>query len=308
MTPVTTKAELRAAADAARRAGRRVGLVPTMGALHDGHRSLLRAARAADDLVVLTIFVNPLQFGPGEDLDGYPRDLARDLGVARDEGVDVVFAPPVAEMYPRPMLTTVHVAGVTDGMCGAARPTHFDGVTTVVAKLFAVVGPCRAYFGRKDHQQLVAVTRMVEDLDLPVEVVGCPVVREPDGLAMSSRNVYLDAGERRSARVLSEALRLAAGAVASGARDGTVVQELVRRTVAAVPGVELEYVEVRDARDLERVTHLDGEVVVALAARVGRTRLIDNCTLDVSDHDVVADLGVVVERSREESEATCDAG
>jgi pantoate--beta-alanine ligase len=258
--------------------------------------------------VVLTIFVNPLQFGAGEDLAAYPRDLDADLALALDEGVDIVFAPSVNEMYPRAMLTSVHVDALTDGLCGASRPDHFDGVTTVVAKLFAVAGPSRAYFGRKDFQQLATVIRMTEDLELPVEVVGCPIVREDDGLAMSSRNAYLDPEQRRAAAILSASLREGAAAVAGGERDAAAVIDVIRRTVSAVGAVELEYVEVRDARDLEVVTRLDGEVLVALAARVGRTRLIDNCTLDVSDRGVVADLGTNVERSREESEATCDAG
>ena len=188
--------DLRARCEDTRHRGGTVGLVPTMGFFHEGHRSLMRAARAHHDLVVTTIFVNPLQFGPTEDLDAYPRDLAGDAAAADAEGVDLLFTPSVAEMYPEPTRTTVHVAGLTEGLCGAERPTHFDGVTTVVAKLFSIVGPCHAYFGRKDFQQLAVVTRMAADLDLPVRVVGCPLVREPDGLAMSSRNVRLDAGER----------------------------------------------------------------------------------------------------------------
>src|SRR5919201_150183 len=188
MRQIETISELRAACDDARAGGRRVGLVPTMGFLHEGHRSLMRAARRDNDLVVVSIFVNPLQFGASEDLDRYPRDLAGDLAQRDHEGVDAVFTPSVAEMYPHgPSLTTVHVAQLTSDLCGAARPTHFDGVTTVVTKLFAIAGPCAAYFGRKDAQQLAVVTRMVDDLNLPVEIVGCPIVREADGLAMSSR-------------------------------------------------------------------------------------------------------------------------
>jgi len=180
MQHVDRIADLRVACERARAAGRRVGVVPTMGYLHEGHRSLMRAARAASDFVVVTIFVNPLQFGPHEDLDRYPRDLAGDLAGCEAEGVDCVFTPSPAEMYPRPTITTVHVEGLTAELCGAVRPTHFDGVTTVVAKLFAITGPCRAFFGRKDAQQLAVVTRMADDLNLPVEVVGCPIVREAD--------------------------------------------------------------------------------------------------------------------------------
>ena len=195
-------AAVRAACAATRARGGTVGLVPTMGYFHEGHRSLMRAARAAHDLVVVSLFVNPTQFGPNEDLDAYPRDLVADAAAATDEGVDVLFTPTVAEMYPDGARTTVHVDALTEGLCGASRPGHFDGVTTIVAKLFAIVGECSAYFGRKDAQQLAVVRRMAADLDLPVTVVGCPIVREPDGLAMSSRNAYLSSDERQRATVL----------------------------------------------------------------------------------------------------------
>jgi pantoate--beta-alanine ligase len=270
-------AELRAACDDARAAGRRVGLVPTMGFLHDGHRSLMRAARAANDFVVVTIFVNPLQFGAGEDLDRYPRDLSGDLAQCEAEHVDCVFAPTAAEMYPHGApVTTVHVERLTADLCGAARPTHFDGVTTVVTKLFSIVGSCRAYFGRKDAQQLAVIARMVDDLNLPVEVVGCRLVREADGLAMSSRNAYLSPEERRAALVLSRALNAAADAAAHGVRRASALVALVRETVAREPLVEIEYVEARDPRELTPVDTFDGPVLLALAARVGATRLIDN--------------------------------
>ncbi|MET0276286.1 MAG: pantoate--beta-alanine ligase, partial [Acidimicrobiia bacterium] len=205
MITVTTIAEVRASCDAARRRGARVGFVPTMGYFHEGHRSLMRAARADNDFVVVSLFVNPTQFGANEDLDAYPRDLEGDSTAAESEGVDVLFMPTVAEMYPAGARTTVHVDGLTAGLCGASRPGHFDGVTTVVAKLFSIIGPCRAYFGRKDAQQLAVIRRMTTDLDLPVDVVGSPLVREPDGLAMSSRNAYLSSDERRTALVLSRA-------------------------------------------------------------------------------------------------------
>ena len=283
--------ELRAACDDARAADKRVGLVPTMGFLHAGHRSLMRSARAATDFVVVTIFVNPLQFGAGEDLDRYPRDLAGDLEACAAEGVDCVFTPGVTEMYPRRPLTTVHVEGLTADLCGAARPTHFDGVTTVVAKLLAITGPCRAFFGRKDAQQLAVVTRMVDDLDLPVEVVGCPIVREPDGIAMSSRNAYLAVPDREAARVLSRALRRGVDAVVNGERDPACVARIVREVVATEPRVELEYAEVRDARELAPMTTLDGSVLIALAARVGTTRLIDNVFMQIDGAQVSADMG-----------------
>jgi pantoate--beta-alanine ligase len=291
MLHVETIAELRAACDGARAGGATVGLVPTMGYLHEGHRSLIRAARRDCDFVAVTIFVNPLQFGAGEDLDRYPRDLEGDLATSAQEGADLVFAPGIEEMYPRPLRTTVHVEGLTRELCGRARPTHFDGVTTVVTKLFSIVGPARAYFGRKDAQQLAVVTRMASDLDLPVEVVGCPLVREPDGLALSSRNAYLDAEQRRAATVLYRALRSAADAVRAGERDARRLAGAIRGIVAAEPAVTLEYVEVVDVAELEPISRLDGEVLIALAAHVGSTRLIDNIRLTVRGDTVAADLG-----------------
>jgi pantoate--beta-alanine ligase len=267
-----------------------------MGYLHEGHRSLMRVARAECDLVVVSIFVNPLQFGPSEDLDRYPRDLAGDIRACEAEGVDVLFVPTVAEMYPRAPLTTVHVEGFTASMCGLARPTHFDGVTTVVAKLFSIVGPCHAYFGRKDAQQLAVVTRMAEDLNLPVTVVGCPLVREPDGLAMSSRNAYLDEEQRRAALVLSRALRDAVDAITDGERAAQRLADQLRATIATEPTVELEYADIRAAIDLAPVDRIDGPVLIALAARVGTTRLIDNISVTVDGPHVSVDTGVVVTR------------
>ncbi|HTD48972.1 MAG TPA: pantoate--beta-alanine ligase [Acidimicrobiia bacterium] len=292
MLHVDRIADLRATCDRARRSEQRVGVVPTMGFLHDGHRSLMRAARATTDFVVVTIFVNPLQFGAGEDLDTYPRDLAGDLAQCAAEDVDCVFSPSVAEMYPRPPLTTLHVAQLSADLCGAARPTHFDGVTTVVAKLFAIVGPCAAFFGRKDAQQLAVVTRMADDLNLPVDVVGCPIVREPDGLAMSSRNAYLSSPDRQAALVLSRALHHAADLVVHGERDAGRLIQTVRDVVATEPRVALEYVEMRDAHELTPIVTVDGSVLIAVAAQVGQTRLIDNVVVRVDDAGVTADLGI----------------
>jgi pantoate--beta-alanine ligase len=252
----------------------------------------MRAARAHHDLVVTTIFVNPLQFGAGEDLDGYPRDLAADTAAAEAEGVDVLFVPSVPEMYPEPTVTTVHVAALTEGLCGAARPTHFDGVTTVVAKLFSIAGPCTAYFGRKDFQQLAVVRRMAADLDLPVEVVGCPLVREPDGVAMSSRNAYLSADERSRGTGIFASLRAGAAAVEDGERDPARVRATVEAE-AAGHRLELEYVEVRRASDLSSLAVIDGEIVIAVAAQVGKARLIDNVTLQIAGAEVSTDLGVI---------------
>jgi len=285
--------DLRALVDDARAIGSRVGFVPTMGYFHAGHRSLMRAARAENDFVVVSLFVNPLQFGPTEDLSAYPSDLDRDSAAAEAEGVDVLFTPTTEEIYPRPIVTTVHVDGLTNGLCGRSRPTHFDGVTTVVAKLFSMVGPCRAYFGRKDAQQLAVVRRMAEDLDLPVEVIGCPLVREPDGLAMSSRNAYLEPDDRRAAAILSRALHEAAAEVANGERDADSVHRVLTGLIATEPRVQLDYAEVVDAHDLTPVTKITGDVLVAVAANVGRGRLIDNMTVSVGPHSVDVDLGVV---------------
>jgi pantoate--beta-alanine ligase len=293
VAPIDTIVALRDACDRARASGGTVGLVPTMGFLHEGHRSLMRRARSEASFVVVTIFVNPLQFGPSEDLGSYPRDLAGDLAACAVEGVDVVFAPSVAEMYPRPPVTTVHVAGLTDGLCGDHRPGHFDGVTTVCTKLFSIAGPCRAYFGRKDAQQAAVVARMAADLDLPVEVVACPLVREADGLALSSRNAYLSPADRRAAPVLFRALRVAADAVVAGERDPHRLTVQVREIVAAEPAVELEYVEVRDAEAIAPIERVDGTVLLALAARLGGTRLIDNVAISVAGASVSVDLGTV---------------
>jgi pantoate--beta-alanine ligase len=274
---VTATADLRRALDEARRTGGTVGLVPTMGYLHDGHASLMAAARAECDLVVTTIFVNPLQFGAGEDLSAYPRDLDHDRRVAEGQGVDLVFAPPVEEMYGAgPVLTSVSVAQLSERLEGASRPTHFAGVATVVAKLFAIAGPCRAYFGEKDFQQLAVIRRMASDLSFPVEVVGCPTVRDLDGLALSSRNAYLEPDEREAAPVLVRALRAGAAAVLAGERDATTVEQLLADIVAAEPLAELDYAAVVDAATLTPVDPLAGELRLLVAARFGRARLIDN--------------------------------
>jgi len=276
LTTVTTIGELRAALDAARAAGRTVGFVPTMGYLHDGHASLLRAARADTDVVVLSIFVNPLQFAPSEDLDAYPRDLAGDTAVAEAAGADLVFAPSTREMYPEAVLTTVSVREVSAPLEGRTRPTHFDGVATVVTKLFAIVGPCRAYFGEKDFQQLAVVRRATADLSIPVEVVGCPTVREADGLAMSSRNVYLTAEERAAAPVLHRALEAGVAAIEAGERDPAVVRAILAGPIEAEPLAELDYAEVVDAATFAVPDPLVGTLRLLVAARFGGARLIDN--------------------------------
>ena len=276
MEVVTTAAALRTALDAVRHDGGTVGLVPTMGYLHDGHVSLMDAAVADNDVTATTIFVNPLQFAPTEDLAAYPRDLAGDTARCEAAGVGVLFTPSVEEMYPVPIQTTVSVAGITETMEGASRPSHFAGVATVVAKLFALAGPCRAYFGEKDFQQLAVVRTMARDLSFPVDVVGCPTVREPDGLAMSSRNAYLTPEERAAAPVLHRALQAGADAVRAGERDPAVVRGLLAGMVDAEPLAELDYAAVVDAATLEVVDPLVGEVRLLTAARFGRARLLDN--------------------------------
>ena len=282
MTPtvVTTKAALRAELAAARSAGRTIGLVPTMGYLHEGHASLARRARAENDLVVLTIFVNPTQFAPTEDLDRYPRDLPRDLVVAETEGVDLVFHPDADEMYDPEHATWIDVEGLADRLCGASRPGHFRGIATVVTKLFALCRPDRAYFGQKDAQQAFIVTRMAADLDLGVDIVVCPIVREADGLAMSSRNVYLTPEERAQAPVLSAALRKAETLVAAGERDAAVLVAAVQARLAASPLARVEYVELVAAATLAPIARLDGRSLLAVAVWFGRTRLIDNTVFD----------------------------
>jgi pantoate--beta-alanine ligase len=278
MEVVTTKAALRALLDTERAAGRTVGLVPTMGALHEGHLSLVGAARAECDVVAITIFVNPLQFAVGEDLDAYPRPLSRDLELAGSAGASVAFTPSTDEMYPRPSATNVHVEGLTASFEGASRPTHFDGVTTVVTKLFNIAGPCRAYFGEKDFQQLSVVRRMAADLDQPVTVVGCPIVREPDGLALSSRNVYLSPEQRTAAAVLNRALRAGAALVEQGERVPSAVAARMVEVVAAEPLALLDYAEVADPDTLEPPVALESgrSVQLLVAAGLGQTRLLDN--------------------------------
>jgi pantoate--beta-alanine ligase len=285
-TFLRAKDDLRSALASARAEGRTIGLVPTMGFLHEGHLSLLRAAREECDVVVMSLFVNPTQFGPGEDLDRYPRDEERDARLAAEAGVDLVYAPSVEEVYPRGFSTAVEVEGLTEILDGDPErrgPEHFRGVTTVVAKLFNSVQPDVAYFGQKDAQQLAAIRRMVRDLDIPVRVVGMPTVREPDGLAMSSRNAYLDSGERVRAAALSRALRAA---------DARAREESLQAGIAAAraeleaAGIEPEYLEARDPDDLSPVAKLNGSpVLLAVAARVGGARLIDNVLIHPDPSD-----------------------
>ncbi len=279
MTPlvVNTVQQLRPAVRAARESGKPVGLVPTMGALHQGHASLLRLARTDGGLVVATIFVNPTQFGPGEDYTRYPRTLPQDLAVCAAEGVDVTFIPDTEAMYPPDFRTFVEVTGLEDVLCGAARPGHFRGVCTVVLKLFNLVQPDRAYFGQKDAQQVRIIRQMVRDLDVPVDIVVGPTVREPDGLALSSRNQYLDPDQRRQAPVLYQALREARERLEAGERDPAALRQVMADRVATAPGAVLDYAAVVDADTLQPpAPRVHGRTLLALAVKFGATRLIDN--------------------------------
>ncbi|HEX5948886.1 MAG TPA: pantoate--beta-alanine ligase [Actinomycetota bacterium] len=284
MEVIATREAFADAAATARADGRTVGFVPTMGFLHDGHRSLMTVAREGTDLVAVSIFLNPLQFGPGEDLAAYPRDLDRDLEVCVKEGVDVVFAPDADEMYPDGLPEVTVDPGPMGGRFeGVARPGHFRGVCTVVAKLLGIVGACRAYFGEKDAQQLFIVRRMARDLDLAAEIVGCPTVREPNGVALSSRNTYLSPEERGAAACLYEALARAAWLVEGGERDARVLRAELARRIGAEPLAALDYVAIVDEETFEEVDRVRGPVRALVAARIGSARLIDNLLLRPPD-------------------------
>jgi pantoate--beta-alanine ligase len=277
-------AALRDALAPERRAGRSVGLVPTMGSFHEGHLALMRRAREESDVVVVSLFVNPAQFAPTEDLDAYPRDEERDAALAEAEGVDLLFAPPLDEVYPPDFDTTVAVGGLTELLEGAPEhrgQAHFAGVTTVVTKLLNMVGPDVAYFGQKDAQQALVISKLVRDLDIPVRIEVLPTVRDPDGLALSSRNAYLSSEERERALGLSRALRAAEATVAGGERDAAAVLAAARAELDA-HGVDPEYLELRAAHDLSPVQRVNGSTLLAVAARVGRARLIDNTILGAS--------------------------
>lgn len=270
---------IQALAIAPEREGRRIALVPTMGYLHEGHASLLREGRKRCDLLVLSIFVNPIQFGKNEDLDRYPRDLERDYKLAEACGVDIVFIPTAAEMYPDGFQTGVTVRDISLPLCGGSRPGHFDGVATVVAKLFNIVRPDVALFGSKDYQQLAVIRRMTADLNMPVEIVGMPIVRETDGLAMSSRNAYLSPAERQSALCLYQAISRARELFAAGERSVAVLMQAARAVIEQEAAAAIEYVELRDGTLLQEQQIADDHTLLALAVKIGQTRLIDNCLL-----------------------------
>ena len=277
MIPVIkTVREVREHVRAWRNEGLNVGLVPTMGFLHEGHRSLIERAVAENDRVVVSIFVNPIQFAPNEDLESYPRDIEADRALCTDAGAAMIFNPEPAEMYPQGFCTAVDMNGLKFELCGKSRPIHFSGVCTVVTKLFNIVGPDRAYFGQKDAQQLAIIRRMVRDLNMPLEVVGCPIVREEDGLAKSSRNTYLNEQERAAALILSKTIFLGQKLVDEGERDAKKLIAAMEANIATEPLARIDYVDVVDAENIERIDRLEGDVLVAMAVYIGKTRLIDN--------------------------------
>ncbi len=273
---VTTISEARLALEQLRAAGKSIGLVPTMGALHEGHAKLFHRAKRENQIAVVSIFVNPTQFGPNEDFHRYPRPFENDVALCAEAGIDIIFNPEPAELYPAGFQTFVEVLELQKPLCGASRPIHFRGVATVVLKLLQIVQPQRVYFGQKDAQQARLVLQMVRDLDVPVEVVICPIVREPDGLAMSSRNRYLSPEDRRNATVLFRALEMIRERIEAGERSASVLIDAARSMIAATPGAKIDYIAVADWETLEPIEELDGEVLVALAVFFGTTRLIDN--------------------------------
>lgn len=281
MQIVNSKVEMKKISQDFRNNGYKIGFVPTMGYLHEGHLSLVRQAKKENDKVVVSIFVNPLQFGPNEDLDKYPRDLERDKALLEKEGVNVLFYPSVEEMYPKDFLTKVSVRKITEVLCGASRPGHFDGVCTVVTKLFNIVKPDNAYFGKKDYQQLKVIERFVKDLDMDVNIVGMPIVREPDGLAMSSRNVYLSEEERKSALSLNKSFKVVEDALAKGVRSAEEIRKRVIDFISSHPYTKIDYVEIVDPETLEKVVEIKSNFLLALAVFVGKARLIDNNIFEV---------------------------
>ncbi|MCK4914131.1 MAG: pantoate--beta-alanine ligase [Planctomycetes bacterium] len=269
--------------NAARNAGKRIGFVPTMGALHIGHISLIETAVKQCDFVVVSIFVNPTQFGIGEDFQKYPRPLETDLEICKKAGVDVVFAPSIKEMYPNENLTWVNVEKVTESLCGKSRPSHFRGVATVCAKLFNIVAPDFAYFGQKDAQQAVVIRQMVYDLNLPVEIVVCPTVREKDGLAVSSRNQYLSRQHKKDAALIYKSLQKCRQMILAGETDVSVIIDCISKVLNQSLAIEIEYISVVDAQTLQNLTKISGKILAAIAVKIGSTRLIDNILVDTSE-------------------------
>ena len=281
MKVITSVAGMKSLARQWKKEGKKVGFVPTMGYLHEGHLSLVRESKKRADVTVVSIFVNPAQFGPNEDFKKYPRDLEKDSAYLEQAGVDGLFYPDAAEIYPPGYRTYVEVHGLQDRLCGKSRPGHFRGVVTIILKLFDIVGPDLAFFGAKDAQQVLVIEKMAADLDLGTEVVTCPIVRDPDGLALSSRNAYLSSEERKAALVLSRSLRWAERAISAGERDAAKVIAGIRSLIEAEPLARVDYVEAVDPVDLDPVAEVRGDVLIALAAFVGSTRLIDNLRVRV---------------------------
>ena len=274
--------ELKSIVGSLRREGKTIGFVPTMGYLHQGHISLVKASRQANDITIVSIFVNPTQFGPNEDFEKYPRDIDSDSKKAEEAGVDIIFTPAVREMYPDNYSTYVEVLGITGKLCGKSRPGHFKGVCTVVLKLFNIVDPDSAYFGQKDAQQAAVISRMVRDLNSAVRIITCPIVRESDGLAMSSRNVYLSNEERKAALVLSKSLNEAAGVIENGEANSEKLRDYIINIISSEKLADIDYVEILDARTLEFKETLKGRMLLAVAVRFGKTRLIDNVIVEVN--------------------------
>lgn len=278
---LTSVREMQEYSDRVKSEGKTIGLVPTMGFLHEGHLSLVRQAKACSDVVIVSIFVNPTQFGPGEDFDEYPRSMEKDTAACLREGVDAMFSPTADEMYPNPYLTYVNVEKITERLCGKLRPGHFRGVATVVTKLFNIVAPDKAFFGQKDAQQLMVIRQMVKDLNMRIEVIPVPIVREPDGVAMSSRNKYLSPQERQSAKCLYRALLHAKELICEGERDSARIADAVRGIIESEPLAQVDYIEISDADTLEEISKVEGNVLIALAVKFGSARLIDNIVVNV---------------------------
>ncbi len=276
MQTVKTINEVREIVSAWRKEGLSVGLVPTMGFLHEGHQSLIRKSAEQCDRTVVSVFVNPIQFGPNEDLEAYPRDLERDKQKVTEAGGDLIFNPEPAEMYPGHFTSFIDTTETTELLCGAVRPIHFRGVCTVVGKLFNIVQPDRAYFGQKDAQQLATIRRFVRDLNFPIEIVPCPIIREDDGLAKSSRNTYLNPDERKAALILSKSLKKGEDAINNGERNAQKVIEIIKDSLSTEPKARIDYVEVVDFENIQRISEINGETLVAIAVYIGKTRLIDN--------------------------------
>ena len=281
MKTLQTIAEIRKQVKKWRRRGLTVGLVPTMGFLHEGHESLIKKAVKDNDKVIVSIFVNPTQFGPKEDFSSYPRNLKKDKNLCLDAGVNLIFNPEPSEIYFKDSVTTVNVSGLSNGLCGAKRPVHFGGVCLVVSKLFNIVSPDRAYFGEKDAQQLAIIKRMVRDLNFDVEIVGCPIIREADGLAKSSRNIYLSLEERKAALVLNKSLKLAKKAISSGERSSQKIFEIITDKIETETLAKIDYIELVDSTTLAPVDTLVSSTLIAIAVYIGKTRLIDNFTVEV---------------------------